>query len=130
MSFGLTNDLVSFMDFMNRVFRNYLDFFVIVFIGDIFVYSKNEGNHIDHLIVVLQVLKEHQLFAKYKKYEFWLRSMEFFGHVISSEGVEIDPKKTEAVRSMDIRSFLGLVGYYRRFVDVFASIASSLTTLT
>ena len=91
----------------------------------------------NHLIVVLQVLKENQLFSKYSKYEFWLRSMAFLGHIISSEGVEVDPIKTEAVKNWprpltptDIRSFLGLAGYLRRFIDVFLSISSPLTSLT
>ena len=91
----------------------------------------------NHLIVVLQVLKENHLFSKYSKYEFWLRSMSFLGHIISSEGVEVDPIKTEAVKNWprpltptDIRSFLGLAGYCRRFVDGLESIASPLTTLT
>ena len=87
--------------------------------------------------VVFQTLKEHSLFAKYSKCEFWLRSVTFLGHTISTEGVEVDPRKTEVVKNwpipltpIDIRSFLGLAGYYRRFVDDFASILSSLTTLT
>ena len=98
MLFGLTNAPAAFMDLMNRVFLNYLDVFVIVFIDEILVYSKKEGYHIDHLRVVLKVFKEHQLFAKYSKCEFLLRSVVFLGHVICSEGVEVDPKKTEAVR--------------------------------
>ena len=120
MSFRLTNAPTTFMDLMNRVFRNYLDSFVIVFINNILVYLKNEGDHMNHLRVVLQVLKENQLFAMYCKCEFWLRSVTFLGHIISSEGVEVDPRKTEAVKNCprpltptDIRSFLGLADYYR-----------------
>ena len=93
MSFGITNAL-ALMDLMNRVFRSYLDSFVIVFIDDILVYSENEGDHMDHLRVVLQVLKENQLFSNYSKCEFWLRSVAFQGHIISSEEVEVDPRKT------------------------------------
>ena len=93
----------------------------------------------DHLKMVLQVLKEHQLFAKYSKYEFWLTSVVFLGHIISTEGVgvEVDPRETKVLKNWhrlltptDIMSFLGLAGYYRRFVDGFASISSPLTTLT
>ena len=130
-SFALTNAPAAFMDLMKRVFQNYVDFFVIVFIDDILVFLKNESDHMGHLRVVLQVLKEHQHFSKYSKCEFWLRSVAFLGHIISSENEEVDPKKTEAVRNLpkplnptDIRSFLGLAGYYRMFVDGFVSIAS------
>ena len=137
MSFSLTNAPITFINLMNRVFRNYLDYFVIFFIDDILVYSKNKGERMDHFRVVLQVLKKHQLFSKYSKCEFRLRSVAFLGHMISSEGIEVDPKKTEATNNLprpltptDIRSFLGLAGYYWRFVDGFASIASPLTTLT
>ena len=84
MSFGLTNAPAAFMDLMNRVFRSYLDSFVIVFIDDILVYSKNEGEYIDRLREVLQVLKEHKLFAKYSKCEFKLRSVVFLRQIISS----------------------------------------------
>ena len=82
MSFCLTNATMTFMDLMNRVFRNYLDYFMIVFTDDILVYSKNEIDHMGHLRVVLQVLKEHQLFAKYRKCEFWLWPMAFLGYIM------------------------------------------------
>ena len=97
--FGLTNAPASFMDLMNRVFRNYLDSFVIVFIDDILVYAKNDGILMDYSNVVLQLLKENQLLAKYSKCEFWLRSVTFLGHIISSEGVEVDPQKIEDVKN-------------------------------
>ena len=84
---------------MNKVFRRYLYSFVIVFIDDILVYSKNEGDQMDYLRVVLQVLKENQLFAKYRKCKFWLRLVSFLYHIISSEGFEVDPRKTEAVKN-------------------------------
>ena len=80
------------MDLMNRVFQSYLDSFFIVFIDNILVYHKNEGEHMNHLRVVLQVLKENQLFFKYSKCEFWLRLVAFLGYIISSEGVEIQGK--------------------------------------
>ena len=99
MSFGLTNALAAFMDLMNSVFQNYLDSFIIVFIDDILVYSKNDSDHRGHLRVVLQTLKQHQLFAKYSKCEFWLRSVTFLGHIVSSEAVEVDPRKMEAVKN-------------------------------
>ena len=94
MSFGLTNSVVTSMDLMNRVFRNYLDSFLIVFIDDIFVFSMDEGYHMGHLRVVLQVLKHYQLFSNYSKCLFWLRSIMFLGHIISREGVEVDLKKS------------------------------------
>ena len=87
MSFGLTNTTMTFMDLMNRVFRNYLDYFVIVFTDDILVYSKNESDHMGHLRVVLQVLEEHLLFPKYSKCEFSFRSVAFHSNIISSEGI-------------------------------------------
>ncbi|KAH0706582.1 hypothetical protein KY289_011658 [Solanum tuberosum] len=137
MSFGLTNTPAAFMDLMNKVFRQYLDSFVIIFIDDILIYSKSEGDHMKHLRMVLQVLKDQQLYDKFSKCEFWLRSVALLGHIVSSMGIEGNPKKSDAVKSWlrplssnDIRSFLGLAGYYRRFVEDFYSIASPLTTLT
>ena len=126
----LTNAPVVFMDLLNRVFQDYLDSFVIVFIDDIFVYSKS-----DHLRIVFQLLKKHGLFAKYSKWEFLLKSVAFVFHIVSSVGIEVDPKKMEAVKNCprpltptDIKIFLGLVGYYIWFFDGFASITSLLTT--
>jgi len=125
------------MDLMNRVFRQYLDLFVIVFIDDILIYSRSEGDHMKHLRLVLQVLKDYQLYAKFSKCKFWLRSVAFLGHIVSSVGIEVDPKKMDAVKSWtrplsltDIRRFLVLAGYYRRFVEGFSSISSPLTALT
>ena len=137
MSFGLTNAPAVFMDLMNRVFKPYLDSFVVVFIDDILIYSRGEEEHKSHLRIVLQTLREKQLFAKFSKCEFWLKEVAFLGHVVSGDGIKVDPKKTEAVKnwprpltSSEIRSFLGLAGYYRRFVQGFSSIASPLTRLT
>lgn len=137
MPFGLTNAPAAFMDLMNRVFKDFMDKFVIVFIDDILVYSRSQEEHVDHLRVVLQILREKQLYAKFSKCEFWLDSVVFLGHVISGNGIQVDPKKIEAVVNWkrptnvtEIRSFLGLAGYYRRFVKDFSLIAKSLTRLT
>ncbi|WMV50137.1 hypothetical protein MTR67_043522 [Solanum verrucosum] len=137
MSFGLTNAPVIFMDLMNRVFKPYLDSFVVVFIDDILIYSHSEEEHMGHLRVVLQRLREEKLYAKYEKCEFWLKEVAFLGHVVSGDGIKVDPKKTDVIRNWprpltpsDIRSFLGLAGYYRRFVNGFSSIASPMTKLT
>ena len=92
MPFGVTNALATFMDLMNWVFNTYLDEFVIVFINDIFVYSKSQVEHEKHLRSVLQKLREKQLYAKFKKHEFWLQSFSFLGHVISNQGVSINPQ--------------------------------------
>ena len=93
MSFGLTNAPAAFMDLMNRVFRPFLDQFVIVFIDDILVYSKSEAEHAKHLRFVLQTLRDHRLYAKFSKYEFWLEQVAFLGHMVSKDGIQVDPKK-------------------------------------
>jgi len=123
MSFGLTNAPAAFMDMMNRVFKPFLDMYVIVFIDDILIYSRDAREHANHLRAVLQTLREHQLYAKFSKCEFWMNSVAFLGHVVSSEGIRVDSQKIEAVKSWprpttptEVRSFLGLAGYYRRFV--------------
>ncbi|KAK8931451.1 hypothetical protein KSP39_PZI016502 [Platanthera zijinensis] len=137
MSFGLTNAPSVFMDLMNRVFREYLDRFVIVFIDDILVFSKSAEDHAAHLRIVLSTLRKNQLFAKFSKCEFWLSEIAFLGHIISQKGVSVDPKKIEAIKSWprpttvsEVRSFLGLAGYYRRFIRDFSKIALPLTSLT
>ncbi len=115
MSFGLTNAPAAFMDLMTRVFRPYLDSFVIVFIDDILVYSRSRSEHEQHLRIVLQTLRDHRLYAKFSKCEFWLESVAFLGHVVSKEGIIVDPAKIEAIRDWDrptsvteVRSFVGL----------------------
>ena len=125
------------MDLMNRVFQPYLDQFVIVFIDDILVYSKSQEEHEQHLRIVFQTLQEKQLYVKFSKCEFWLEKVVFLGHVVSSEGIIVDPNKVEAVLNWscptnvaEIRSFLGLAGYYRKFVEGFSQIATPLTHLT
>ncbi|CAL8998636.1 unnamed protein product, partial [Prunus brigantina] len=97
MPFGLTNAPAAFMDLMNRVFRRYLDRFVIVFIDDILVYSKSRKAHMKHLEIVLGTLRRRQLYAKFSKCQFWLDRISFLGHVISAEGIYVDPQKIEAV---------------------------------
>ena len=97
MSFGLTNAPAYFMSMMNKVFMEYLDKFVVVFIDDIMVYSKNKEEHEEHLLLVLEKLREHQLYAKFSKCEFWLKEVGFLGHVISGEGVAVDPTKVQSV---------------------------------
>ena len=126
MPFGLTNAPAAFMDLMNRVFRPYLDQFIIVFIDDILIYSESEADHDRHLRVALQTLREHRLYAKFSKCQFWLRDVAFLGHIASADGIKVDPAKIEAVVAWErpttptgVRSFLGLAGYYRRFVEVF-----------
>src|SRR5262249_5311592 len=137
MSFGLTNAPAVFMDLMNRVFRPYLDLFVVVFIDDVLIYSPDEESHREHLRVVLETLRTHQLYAKFNKCAFWLESVQFLGHVISKDGIAVDPSKIQAVLEWnvpwtpsEIQSFLGLAGYYRRFIQDFSSLASPLTRLT
>ncbi|MCO6516945.1 MAG: hypothetical protein J6586_10735, partial [Snodgrassella sp.] len=137
MSFGLTNAPAAFMDLMNRVFKDYLDKFVIVFIDDILIYSRSEEEHERHLGLVLQRLREHRLYAKFKKCEFWLPQVAFLGHIVGRDGIQVDPSKIEAVRDWprprnvaEVRSFLGLASYYRRFVEGFSKLATPLTELT
>ena len=137
MPFGLTNAPTTFMDLMNRVFRPFLDNFVIVFIDAILVYSKSWEKHEQNLRVVLQTLRENQLYGKLSKCELWLAKVTFLGHVISREGIYVDPNKVEAVMKWerptnvtDVRSFLGLADYYRRFVEGFSRLVMPLTHLT
>uniref|UniRef100_A0A453G2D1 Retrotransposon protein, putative, Ty3-gypsy subclass n=1 Tax=Aegilops tauschii subsp. strangulata TaxID=200361 RepID=A0A453G2D1_AEGTS len=136
MSFGLTNAPAYFMSMMNKVFMEFLDKFVVVFIDDIMVYSKNEEEHKEHLRLVLEKLREHQLYAKFSKCEFWLKEVGFLGHVISGEGIAVDPTKVQSLTEWlaptsvsEIRSFLGLAGYYRRFIENFSKIAKPMTEL-
>ncbi|RVX02879.1 Retrovirus-related Pol polyprotein from transposon 17.6 [Vitis vinifera] len=137
MPFGLTNAPAAFMDLMNRVFKPYLDQFVVVFIDDILVYSRSREENEDHLSIVLQTLRDKQLYAKLKKCEFWLDRISFLRHVVSNDGISVDPGKVDVVANWrrpstvtEIRSFLGLAGYYRRFIEGFSKIALPLTKLT
>ena len=136
MPFELTNAPAAFMDLMNRVFRPYVDQFVVVFINDILVYSKDRESHDTHLQVVLETLRKEQLYAKLSKCEFWMNEVSFLGHIVSKEGIRVDPKKIEVVvewkpprNVIEVRSFLGLAGYYRRFVKGFSMTAAPMTKL-
>ncbi|GJX08939.1 putative nucleotidyltransferase, ribonuclease H [Tanacetum coccineum] len=137
MPFGLTNAPAVFMDLMNRVCKPYLDKFVIVFIDDILIYSKTKEDHENHLRLMLDLLRKEKLYAKFSKCEFWLQEVHFLGHVVNHDGIHVDPSKIEAVKSWkapttpsEVRSFLGLAGYYRRFIENFSKIAKPLTSLT
>jgi hypothetical protein len=136
MSFGLTKAPAYFMYLMNSVFEPKLDKFVVVFIDDILVYSRNEEDDASHLHVVLQRLREHHLYAKLSKCDFWLKEIKLLGHTNSQEGIAVDPDKLQEVMNWkaptivhQIRSFLGLAGYYRRFIPDFSQIAKPMTEL-
>ena len=101
MPFGLTNAPTAFIDLMHRVFQPYLDQFVVVFVDDILIYSQSEWEHEYHLRIVLQLLRDHQLYAKFSKCEFWLTEMRFLGHVVSASGVSVGPEKVEAIMSWE-----------------------------
>ncbi|GJT32339.1 putative reverse transcriptase domain-containing protein [Tanacetum coccineum] len=135
--FGLTTSPAAFMDLMNQVCRSMLDKSIIMFINDILIYSKSAKDHETHLRQVLSMLKQEKLYAKFSKCEFWHREVQFLGHVINNKGIKVDPAKINAIMNWkqpktptEIRYFLGLAGYYYRFIQDFAKIASSLTKLT
>ena len=137
MPFKLTNAPASFIDLMHRVFQPYLDQFVVVFVDDILIYSKFEEEHKGHLRIVLQTLRYHQLYDKFSKCEFWLTEVRLLGHVVSTSCVFVDSEKVEAVMSwerpksvFEIRSFLGLARYYKRFIKYFSRLAALMTRLT
>ncbi|WVZ64169.1 hypothetical protein U9M48_013732 [Paspalum notatum var. saurae] len=136
MSFGLTNAPAYFMQLMNSMFMDYLDKFVVVFIDDILIYSKTEAEHEEHLRLVFQRLRKHKLYAKFSKCEFWIDEVRFLGHVISKGGIAVDPSKVSTVTNWkvpeipkEVRGFLGLIGYYRRFIENFSKIAKPVTSL-
>ncbi|GJR10556.1 putative reverse transcriptase domain-containing protein [Tanacetum coccineum] len=137
MPFGLTNALAVFMDLMNRVCKPYLDKFVIVFIDDILIYSKNKQEHEKHLKLILELLKNEQLYAKFSKCKFWIPRVQFLGHMIDSQGIHVDPAKIESVKdwespktATEISQILGLAGYYQRFIEGFSKIVKPMTKLT
>jgi len=136
MSFGLTNAPAHFMYLMNFVFMLELDKFVVVFIDDILIYSKTKKEHAEHLRIVLTRRRDHQLYAKFSKCEFWLDKVHFLGHVLTAEGVAVDPGKVEDVLCWkppttvhEVRSFLGMAGYYHRFISDFSRVAKPITIL-
>jgi hypothetical protein len=136
MSFGLTNALAYFMYMMNKLFMEYLDKFIMVFIIDILVYSWSEEEHEGHVHLVLQKLRDHKLYAKLSRCEFWMKQIAFLGHAISKGGIFVDPSKVQVVLSWkapmsvsDIRSFLRLAGYYQRFTEGFSKIRKPMTEL-
>ena len=131
MPFGLTNAPAAFMALMNKTLQPFLDQFVIVFIEDILIYSSSPEEHEQHLQTILQILREKQLYVKFSKCEFWMEEIAFLGHVVSKEGVQPDRAKVKSILEWEppknvseIRSFLGLAGYYRRFVKDFSIIAN------
>jgi hypothetical protein len=136
MSYGLTNAPAYFMNLMNKVFMEYLDQFFVVFIDDILVCSQSEEAHEDHLRLVLQKLRDNQFYAKFLKCDFWLKEVAFLGHIITDGGIKVDPSKTSEILNWKqptdvskIRSFLGLVGYYRRLIEGFSKIVKPLTSM-
>jgi hypothetical protein len=136
MSFGLTNAPTFFIYLMNNVFMDYLDKFVVVFIDDILIYSQSEEDHVDHLKMLLQRLREHQLYAKLSKCDFWIHEVLFLGHIIYRDGLAMDPKKVADILNWKapkdvhgIKSFIGMTGYYRCFIEDFPKIARTMTVL-
>ncbi|KAG8480709.1 hypothetical protein CXB51_025421 [Gossypium anomalum] len=136
MPFSLTNAPAIFMDLMNRIFRPYLDRFVVVFIDDILIYLRNESEHTEHLRIVLQTLCDKKLFAKFSQCEFWLKEVGFLGHIVSADGIRVDPSKISAIvdwkslrNASEVRSFLDLADYYQRFVKGFSMIVTLMTRL-
>jgi hypothetical protein len=130
MPFGLTNAPAYFMTMMNKVFMEYSDKFVVVFIDDILIFSKADAEHEKHLRLIMDKLREHKMYAKFSKCEFWLDKVGFLGHIVSAEGVAVDPIKVADVTEWEspknageIRSFLGLARYYQRFIENFSKIA-------
>ena len=124
------------MCLMNGVFREYLDKFVIVFVDDILIYYKFEEEHEEHLRMVLKVLRDHKLYSKLSKCIFYQKNIHYLGHIISVDGITFDPEKIEAIRGWpvprnvtEVRSFMGLMGYYQRFIKGFSNIASPITYL-
>jgi hypothetical protein len=137
MPFGLTNAPTVFMDLMNRVCKPYLDQLVIVFIDDILIYSRTQEEYERHLRLMLELLKKEQLYAKFSKCDFWVREVQFLSHIVNELGIHVEPAKIEAIMNwstpttpLEIRQFLGMAGYYCRFIKGFWKIAQPHTALT
>jgi hypothetical protein len=135
MSFELTNEPAYFMNLMNKVFMEYLNRFIVIFIDDILVYSKNDIDPEEHLRMVLQKLRDNRLYTKFSKCEFWIDEMSFLEQIISNGGISVDPAKVREIAwsipntVTVIRSFLGLAGYYQQFIEGFSKIAKPMTSL-
>jgi hypothetical protein len=136
LSFGLTNAPATWQNAMNDIFRQYLDEFVVVYLDDILIFSKTKEDHYKHVRLVLEKLKEHGLYANAKKCEFFKDELEFLGHIIGRYGIKVDPKKTQVVKDWpkpttvtDLRAFLGLANYFRRFIQDYSSMVAPLTSL-
>jgi hypothetical protein len=134
--FGHTKMPTTFMCLMNSIFSQYLDKFVLVSIDDILVYSKTEEEHEEHLRIVLQTLRKHKLYAKFDKCDFYQKKIQYLGHVISAEGIAVDPEKIRSIMEWsipkdmgDIRLFMGITEYYRKFIEGFSKIAYPITSL-
>ncbi|XP_057850722.1 uncharacterized mitochondrial protein AtMg00860-like [Cryptomeria japonica] len=134
--FGLTNALVAFVNLMNNIFRDYLGDFVLIFIDDILIYSKNEKEHKKHLRIVLQQLRDRNIFGKFSKCAFFQEKVHYLGHVIFAEGISVYPTKIEAIvdwptpqNVTDVRSFMGLARYYKKYVEGFSKITTPITSL-
>lgn len=136
MPFGLTNAPRVFMDLLNCVCKPYLDKFVIMFINDIFIYSWTEEEHVQHLWIVLELLRKEKMYTKFSECKFWIREVYFLVNVVSNKGMHVDPSNIEAIKNWkapttptDMLQFLGLAGYYRRFIENFIKIAQPLKSL-
>src|SRR3954465_15027255 len=134
MSFGLTNAPATFSRMMNSIFMEYLDKFVVIYLDDILIYSKKEEEHAEHLRLVLMKLREHRMYAKFSKCEFWLLEVTYLGHVISAKGIVVNPERVQVVLDWtqpesvkQVRIFLALVSYCHRFVENFSKVAKPLT---
>ena len=136
MPFGFRNAPATFVRLMDEVFHDYLDKFLIVYLDDIVVYRRNLQEHLHHLEIIFQRLRQHKLYAKLEKCQFMQKQIKFLGHLVSAEGVKVNPKKVQAILDWpvprtvkDVRSFIGISGYYRKFIQNYSKVAAPLTEL-